>query len=77
MFRGREMDHKELGAKMLKRMEEDLSHVGEVERPARFEGRIMVMYMAPIVGKPKPKEKQQKKPENIVKEGTDAKNQDE
>jgi translation initiation factor IF-3 len=76
MFRGREMDHKELGAKMLKRMEEDLAHVGEVERPARFEGRIMVMYMTPLTGKIKPKEKQPKKPEDIVKEGTDAKDQD-
>jgi translation initiation factor IF-3 len=57
MFRGRELDHKERGQRMLDRMAEDLAHVGTVEREARFEGRIMVMYMAPISGRPsKPKE---------------------
>ncbi len=73
MFRGRELDHKELGVKMLQRIEEDLSHVGEVERPAKFEGRTMVMYLAPLSGKPKPKEAAKKStPEEIDKEGTDA-----
>lgn len=64
LFRGRELDHKELGMRILKRMEVDLAHVGVVERPAQFEGRIMVMYMAPHAGKvpakktaPQPKEK--------------------
>lgn len=59
MFRGRELDHKERGLKMLERMAQDLAHVGTVEREARFEGRIMVMYMAPHVGKAKPKPKAQ------------------
>jgi len=57
MFRGRELDHKERGLKMLERMAQDLAHVGLVEREARFEGRIMVMYMAPHAGKPKAKPK--------------------
>jgi translation initiation factor IF-3 len=61
IFRGRELDHKELGFKMLKRAETDLSEVGEVERPARFEGRLMIMYMKPLPVKPEPKK--QKKPE--------------
>jgi translation initiation factor IF-3 len=47
MFRGRELDHKERGFQMLDRMAKDLEHVGQVEREPRFEGRIMVMYLAP------------------------------
>jgi translation initiation factor IF-3 len=47
MFRGREMDHQELGVRMLKRLEEDLAEVGFVERGAKLEGRFMVMYMSP------------------------------
>ncbi|MFH1755961.1 MAG: translation initiation factor IF-3, partial [Candidatus Latescibacterota bacterium] len=60
IFRGRELDHRELGFKMLKRAEEDLVHVGEVERPARFEGRLMVMFMKPL---PQKQEQKRKKPE--------------
>ena len=47
VFRGRELDHKDLGFKILKRIEEDLAGTGEVERPARFEGRLMILYMKP------------------------------
>ncbi|UCG53662.1 MAG: translation initiation factor IF-3 [Candidatus Latescibacterota bacterium] len=47
IFRGRELDHKELGMRMLKRVEEDLEHAGFVERPPQFEGRLMTMMMAP------------------------------
>ena len=76
MFRGRELDHKELGFKMLKRIEEDLSHVGEVERSAKFEGRTMVMYLMPSSGKPKPKDQAKTtEPEDTDKEGTDAETQ--
>jgi len=57
MFRGRELDHKELGDKMLARLQVDLADVGTVERPASMEGRLMVMYMAPLPAKVKPKEK--------------------
>ncbi len=57
MFRGRELDHRELGDKMLARLQVDLADVGTVERPASMEGRLMVMYMAPLPAKTKPKEK--------------------
>jgi len=46
-FRGREMAHRELGAKLLKRVEEDLSELGVVEQFPKLEGRQMVMVMAP------------------------------
>ncbi|MCK4774401.1 MAG: translation initiation factor IF-3 [Candidatus Krumholzibacteria bacterium] len=65
MFRGREMDHKELGARMLKRLENDLEVLGFVERPAKFEGRFMVMYMSPHSSRTKPPSK--KKPEKKAK----------
>ena len=57
MFRGREMDHRELGMRMLQRLEVDLGEAGTVERAAQFEGRLIVMYMAPALSKVKPKSK--------------------
>lgn len=48
MFRGRELDHRELGQRILDKMMRDLAHVGVVERPPVFEGRLMIMYMAPL-----------------------------
>jgi len=58
IFRGRELDHKENGAKLLKRMIEELKDIGVVERPAMFEGRLMTMYMGPAATVPPPKKKQ-------------------
>jgi translation initiation factor IF-3 len=46
-FRGREMVHQELGAKMLDRIETDLQDLGVVEQYPRLEGRQMVMVFAP------------------------------
>ena len=45
-FRGREMAHQELGAKMLKRIEADLEEYGVVEQFPKMEGRQMVMVLA-------------------------------
>ncbi|MGQ0658064.1 MAG: translation initiation factor IF-3 [Chromatiales bacterium] len=46
-FRGRELMHQELGAKMLKRIEDDLAARGMVEQHPRLEGKQMVMLIAP------------------------------
>jgi translation initiation factor IF-3 len=46
-FRGREMAHRELGAQLLKRVEEDLNELALVEQRPKMEGRQMVMVMAP------------------------------
>ena len=46
-FRGREMAHKELGAKLLARVRDDLEEYGSVEQMPQLEGRQMVMVMAP------------------------------
>ena len=47
-FRGREMAHQELGAKLLRRIEDDLAEYGAVEQRPKMEGRLMVMTMAPL-----------------------------
>lgn len=46
-FRGREMAHQELGAKMLDRVESDLAGLAVIEQYARMEGRQMVMLVGP------------------------------
>ncbi len=46
-FRGREMAHQELGMEMLKRIEEDLSELGNVEQFPKMEGRQLTMVIAP------------------------------
>ena len=46
-FRGREMAHKELGAAMLKRVEEDMGEDIIVEQRPKMEGRQMVMMISP------------------------------
>jgi translation initiation factor IF-3 len=46
-FRGREMAHQELGMELLKRVEEDLSEIGQVEMFPKMEGRQLTMVIAP------------------------------
>ena len=46
-FRGRELAHQQLGAQLLKRVQEDLVEVGAVEQFPKMEGRQMVMMVAP------------------------------
>jgi len=46
-FRGRELQHQELGVNLLKRLEADLTEVGLVEQFPRLEGKQMVMVIAP------------------------------
>lgn len=46
-FRGREMAHQQLGAKILKRIELDLTDYATVEQFPKIEGRQMVMVLAP------------------------------
>lgn len=46
-FRGREMAHQEFGARLLERVQSDLSAYGLVEQFPKMEGRQMVMVLAP------------------------------
>lgn len=57
-FRGREMAHQNLGAKLLQRVKGDLEDHGQVEQFPKMEGRQMVMVVAPL--KPEEKLKRQK-----------------
>ena len=46
-FRGREMAHQDIGADVLKRVQDDLVEVAKVESFPQLEGRQMTMVMAP------------------------------
>jgi translation initiation factor IF-3 len=46
-FRGREMAHQELGAKVLERVRVDLEEPAKVEQFPKMEGRQMTMVLAP------------------------------
>mgnify|MGYP003572540648 CR=1 FL=1 len=46
-FRGREHAHRELGLKLLRRVEEDLAEFSIVEQQPQMEGRQMVMVLGP------------------------------
>ena len=46
-FRGREMAHQDLGAKVLERVRTDVEDLAKVEQFPKMEGRQMTMVMAP------------------------------
>ncbi len=46
-FRGREMAHTSLGMDVLKRVKADVEPIAKVESEPRFEGRQMIMILAP------------------------------
>lgn len=47
MFRGREIDHPELGMGLLKSVAEDLVDDALLERPPAFEGKMLTMILTP------------------------------
>jgi len=46
-FRGREMAHQEIGARLLARVREETAELAKVEAEPRLEGRQMTMVLAP------------------------------
>ena len=46
-FRGREMAHKDMAAKLLDRIRDDLADISKVEFHPKMEGRQMIMILAP------------------------------
>ena len=46
-FRGREMAHQELGMELLEQVKTDTAAIAKVESEPRFEGRQVVMVLAP------------------------------
>ena len=47
-FKGREMQHIQLGKDLMSRIIEDVKEVGKVETHAKFEGRQMIMIIQPV-----------------------------
>ena len=47
MFRGREVQHPELGERLLRRLASDLEDLGRIESQPNLDGRNMVMVLAP------------------------------
>jgi translation initiation factor IF-3 len=58
-FRGREMSHRELGAKILQRLTQELSDIAEVEVAPKMEGYQMFTIFLPKKGKADVKKSQQ------------------
>ena len=50
-FRGREMGHPEIGRDIMNRFAEACAEVAAVERPAKMDGRHMLMFLAPKTAK--------------------------
>lgn len=50
-FRGREMGHPEIGLDTMARFAEFCSDVSNIEKPAKLDGRNMLMFLAPKSGK--------------------------
>nr|WP_303626065.1 translation initiation factor IF-3 [Rhodopseudomonas palustris] len=46
-YRGREMAHQDIGTKLLDKVKADVAEIAKVEQDARFEGRQVVMVLAP------------------------------
>ncbi len=46
-FRGRELGHPEIGYEVMRRFAEACSEFGNVERPAKMDGRHMMMFLSP------------------------------
>lgn len=78
-FRGREMSHRELGAKILKRLTEDLADLGDVEVYPKMEGYQMFTILSPKKTKlpptgkhsSTPPDKKEVKPEKAAKAAAD------
>ncbi len=74
-FRGREMSHRELGAKILRRMTDDLSDIADVEVAPKMEGYQMFAIFVPKkqklpvkAAKPVKKEPKPEKPAPVAEE---------
>ena len=46
-FRGREMAHAQMGTGIMQRFAEACAEFGSIEKPAKLEGRQMLMFIAP------------------------------
>ena len=47
-FRGREMQHTDLGYELMKRITDDTASLGKIEVKPKFEGRQIIMIIHPL-----------------------------
>lgn len=74
-FRGREMAHRELGARILERLERDVTDIAEVEVRPKMEGNQMFIILNPRKGKAerdKEKAEKEKAAKNAAKNAAKA-----
>ena len=50
-FRGREMEHQNLGMELLKKLTEEVSEYAKIEMPPKLEGRQIMMVLMPHLNK--------------------------
>ena len=50
-FRGREMEHQDLGLKLLKKLTEQVSEYAKIEAPPKSEGKQIMMVLVPQTNK--------------------------
>lgn len=60
MFRGREVQHPDLGEKLLRRLSEDLDELGKIESQPKLDGRNMIMVLSPKKEKESQEAKEQR-----------------
>lgn len=48
MFRGREMEHQEIGMKIMERLLKDTADVGKIDKPAQMLGRMYLIVLMPV-----------------------------
>ena len=68
-FRGREMAHPELGARVLDNVAGQIADIGKIEAQARMDGRNMTMVLAPDK-KPAPKDSAANRPTTATRDAS-------
>ena len=71
VFRGREMQHRNLGLEKMQKFADNLSDISEMESPPRFHGNQDSMVLVPIVGKSKAKPRKESKEKEKSEEGNE------
>lgn len=62
MFRGREIVHTDIGREVLDRLANGLTHLAQIERPPRVEGRNLTVILSPKEHPAAPKERANRAP---------------
>ena len=66
MFRGREMDHRDLGSNLLRQVTETFKDEAKLEKPPSMEGRRMSIIITPTGQRPKTDKDPEAEPEEVA-----------